>query len=59
MWNAGGERWQNWYTGIRDTLVNTQSPGGAWTDGVAPEYATAMACIVLQLPNNAIPIFQR
>jgi prenyltransferase beta subunit len=59
MWNAGGERWQNWYTGIRDSLVNTQSPGGAWTDGVAPEYATAMACIVLQLPNNAIPIFQR
>ncbi len=27
--------------------------------GVPVEYATAMACIVLQMPNNYLPIFQR
>lgn len=59
MWQAGGERWQNWYVGIRDTLLAAQQPNGAWADGVAPEYATAMSCIILQIPNNALPIFQR
>ncbi len=59
MWHAGGNRWQTWYTGIRDSLLATQGAGGAWSDGVAPEYATAMACIILQLPNNVLPIFQR
>ncbi len=59
MWHAGGDRWQTWYRGIRDSLITTQGAGGAWADGVAPEYATAMACIILQIPNNALPIFQR
>lgn len=59
MWQAGGERWQKWYPAIRDELIASQQPGGNWTDSVGPQYATAMACIVLQTPNDMVPIFQR
>ncbi|MCA9265228.1 MAG: terpene cyclase/mutase family protein [Planctomycetales bacterium] len=59
MWQAGGEYWQQWYPGIRDELLERQQRDGAWLDSVCPEYGTAMAVIVLQLPNRALPIFQR
>ena len=28
-------------------------------DNICSEYATSMACIILQMPNNYLPIFQR
>lgn len=59
MWHAGGDRWQRWYPAIRDTLVRSQRPDGAWQDSVGSDYATAMSCIILQVPNNVLPIFQR
>ena len=60
MWRAGGEAWNDWYPTIRDTLLRDQLPDGAWTDStVCIEYGTAMALIVLQMPNNYLPIFQR
>jgi len=59
-WHAGGDVWHRWYPAIRDDLLRQQLPSGGWTDqGVGPEYATAMALIILQLPNNFLPIFQR
>jgi hypothetical protein len=59
-WHAGGEVWRTWYPAVRDELLRTQLSGGGWTDpGVGGEYATAMALIVLQMPNNFLPIFQR
>ncbi len=59
MWHAGGERWNRWYPAIRDELVSRQLKDGAWMSPIAHDYATAMACIVLQMPNNYLPIFQR
>ena len=60
MWQAGGERWNDWYSAIRDDLLNVQSiKDGHFPDAISPEYGTAMACIILQLPNNLLPIFQR
>ncbi len=60
MWRAGGEYWDEWYPAIRDTLLRDQLPDGAWTDStVSIEYGTAMALIILQMPNNLLPIFQR
>jgi hypothetical protein len=45
---------------VRDDLVSQQQAAGNWSDStVCPEYATAMCCIVLQLSNNCLPIFQR
>lgn len=59
MWQAGGERWERWYPAIRDLLVTTQAGDGSWQDGNGPAYGTAMACVILQTPNNQLPIFQR
>jgi hypothetical protein len=59
MWQAGGTRWQQWYPAVRDLLVQRQQPAGSWPDSICSEYGTAMACIILQMPNNSVPIFQR
>ena len=60
MWHAGGDYWRQWYPAIRDTLLARQGSDGSWPDAeVCPEFGTAMACIILQMPNNYLPIFQR
>ena len=59
MWHVGGERWQSWYPSISDQLLARQRADGSWLASICPEYGTAMACIVLQVPNNALPILQR
>jgi prenyltransferase beta subunit len=59
FWIRGGEDWANWYPAIRDELVSKQSADGSWSDTVGPEYGTAMSLIILQMPNNYLPIFQR
>jgi len=59
MWHAGGTRWQRWYPPLRDELVGRQRADGSWLDPICAEYGTAMACIVLQVPNNYLPILQR
>lgn len=58
MWHAGGDHWQKWYPAIRSTLLKRQSGDGSWADSeVCPEFGTAMASIILQMPNNFLPIF--
>jgi hypothetical protein len=60
MWHAGGDYWTRWYPAIRDALLKRQSDDGSWLEpSVGNEYATSMACIILQMPNNYLPIFQR
>jgi hypothetical protein len=62
MWNAGGAYWSEWYPAIRDELIgraHRHRPDGAWMDRICQHYATAMACIILQVPNNYLPILQK
>lgn len=65
MWIAGGDYWAEWFPAIRDDLVNhpNRTADGAWQDSRTfphcPHYGTAMALIILQVPNNYLPIFQR
>lgn len=59
FWQVGTQRWERYYRMIREVLQDRQSAQGFWTDFICPEYGTAMACIVLQLPNNYLPIFQK
>jgi hypothetical protein len=59
MWQAGGDRWDRWYPTIRDLLIGAQLGDGSWQDGNGSAYGTAMACVILQTPNNQLPIFQR
>lgn len=59
MWWAGGPRWNRWFPAIRDDLLARQRPDGSWTDPICTHCATAMALVVLQIPNNVLPIIQR
>ena len=59
MWIRGGADWNEWFPAIRDELVQRQSSAGYWNDSICNEYGTAMALIILQMPNNFLPIFQR
>src|SRR6516164_3587534 len=62
MWTAGGNYWPEWYPAIRDELVSRAHrfrSDGSWSDQVCTHYATAMACIILQIPNNYLPILQK
>jgi hypothetical protein len=59
MWAAGGDYWKEWYPAIREELIGRQLDGGSWFDGICPHYATAMACIILQVPNNYLPFLQK
>jgi hypothetical protein len=61
MWTAGGEYWTRWFPAIRDELLTrARQAGGTWTDDTnGSPYATAMSLIILQLPNNYLPILQK
>jgi hypothetical protein len=63
MWTAGDAYWKEWYPGIRDELINHSDRNrqlGCWSDHrFSNEYGTAMACIILQIPNNYLPILQK
>jgi prenyltransferase beta subunit len=63
MWIAGGDYWRAWYPAIRDELLASfrqNGQTGFWQMGImCPHYCTAMALIILQVPNNYLPILQR
>ena len=59
MWQAGGDYWARWYPAVRDELISRQRQDGSWMSPISNDYATAMACFVLQVPNNYLPIIQR
>ena len=59
MWTAGGDAWTEWYPSIREELLGRQTSNGSWIDSVCSHYATAMACIILQVPNQYLPILQK
>jgi hypothetical protein len=59
-WHAGGRYWEEWFPAVRDLLLDQQNRDGSWSDSYhGREYATAMSLLVLQTPNNLLPIFER
>lgn len=56
----GGEKYWDEYTPVisRDFLA-AQKEGGYWEDDVGPTYATAMATLILQIPSEYLPIFNK
>jgi len=59
MYQAGGEYWNDWFTKVSSELLRKQQADGSWTGEIGEVYCTAMACIVLQVNNCYLPIFQR
>jgi len=58
MFLAGEEYWASYFPAIRDQLVARQDRNtGSWRGEAGLEYATAMACIILQMPHRYLPVF--
>ncbi|TET37428.1 MAG: prenyltransferase [Planctomycetota bacterium] len=59
FFQVGGEKWKRWYRKVAGDIANGQFPDGRWHDRVGPNYATAMACIIMELPYRYLPLFLR
>lgn len=59
MYLAGPDHFDPYYRRVRAEILAAQQPDGGWIDDVGRPYATAMACIVLQMPCEWLPIFQK
>ena len=60
MFIAGGDYWKQWWPAMsKDLLAKQGASDGAWSGDAGKEFGTAMACIILQIPNRYLPILQR
>lgn len=59
LWQRGGELGHRSYRRLVETLLNERREDRRWHSPYSREYATAMACIVLQIPYHYLPIAQR
>ncbi len=57
--HAGGDYWGLYYPAITRELLANQAADGSWSSSFGETFATAMACLVLQLPYQYLPIYQR
>ncbi len=56
---AGGQYWAKWWPAVSGDLIKRQQSAGNWTGGAGQSYATAMALIILQIPDRYLPILQK
>ena len=61
MFVAGGRYWQDYFPRIRQELLQRQEKDGSWANETGPgrAFGTAVACIILQIHKQYLPIFQR
>ncbi len=67
MFIAGGRHWKTFYPRLQNDLVRRQNPDGSWRCKVRAEtergteypLSTAIGAMILQVPYNYLPIFQR
>jgi prenyltransferase beta subunit len=59
MFMAGEENWNKWWPLIKQSLLSQQQRDGSWPGSEAgPEYSSAVALIVLQMPYRYLPLYQ-
>jgi len=59
MYFAGGDMFREWYAKVSKELLARQQQDGSWSGEINEAYATAMSCLVLQIHNCYLPIFQK
>jgi hypothetical protein len=61
LWTQPDRRmFERWYAPTVERVLEEQQPDGAWRDeGFGACYATAMNCILLALPQQLLPLFER
>ena len=58
MFLAGGDYWATFYPKLREQLIVKQdASNGTWNGEAGQEYGTAMALIILQMPNRYLPVY--
>lgn len=58
---VGGDRYKRYFKMIERYLLRMQREDGSWPNNIGPGsiYGTATACLILQIPKEYLPIFQR
>ena len=58
---GGHDYWSAYWQRISKELIERQSDDGSWENhtGPGPAFGTAVACVVLQVPNRYLPVLQR
>ncbi|GAB4140989.1 MAG: terpene cyclase/mutase family protein [Planctomycetota bacterium] len=58
---TGGNAWRSYFQRTKDLLISMQRRDGSWENSAGPgdAFATAVATLVLQIPFQYLPIFQR
>lgn len=64
MYQAPKKYWEKWYPAVRDDLLKKQNKGawgnrGSGYSRFGSVYATSIATLILQIPYNYLPIFQK
>ncbi|HLG42803.1 MAG TPA: prenyltransferase/squalene oxidase repeat-containing protein [Planctomycetota bacterium] len=59
FYQRGGEHWKWYWDRITRDLLANQYDDGHWEDDVHPNFATAAACVILQVPREYLPIMQK
>jgi hypothetical protein len=59
MFITGGSSWERFYTRLRDDLLRLQRADGSVRSNVGTAFSTAVTALLLEVPNNYLPIFQR
>jgi hypothetical protein len=54
---AGGDNWKEFYPALRDQLIARKGKSDHWQGDFSEDYATAMALIILQMPNRYLPVY--
>lgn len=58
MFMAGTDYWNEWWPKIRELMLANQDATGFWLGEGGKPYGTAVALIVLQMPDRYLPIYQ-
>lgn len=59
MFITGGSDWASYYARLRDDLLRLQRQDGSTPSNVGTAFSTAVTALLLEVPNNYLPIFQR
>ena len=59
----GGKKWEDYYSRMKDTLLSRQKASGEWFERMEQQngaaYQTAIAVLILSVPSDYLPIYQR
>lgn len=60
---VGGKKWEDYYARMKDTLLSRQRNSGEWLERMEQHngaaYQTAIAVLILSVPSDYLPIYQR